>query len=128
MSSLRSPLSEARGLGSSHHGVSHWWMQRLTAMALAPLSLWFVGSMVYFAGADYATFTAWIGSPAVAISLIIFVFCIFYHSQLGLQVIIEDYIHAQFAKFSLLVLMKFVHVIAAVAAIFSILRIAYGAG
>lgn len=124
--SLRSPLSQARGLGSAKDGVGHWWMQRLTAVALIPLSLWFVASIVHLSGAGYAAVAGWIGSPAVAVALVIFIACIFHHSQLGLQVVIEDYVHSGFLKLTTLVVMKFLHVIAALAAIFAVLHIAFG--
>lgn len=124
--SLRSPLSQARGLGSAKDGVGHWWMQRLTAMALVPLSLWFVASVVSMAGAGYATVADWIASPAVAIALVIYLACLFHHSQLGLQVVIEDYVHHPFIKLTTLVAMKFLHVIAAVSAIFAVLYLAFG--
>jgi succinate dehydrogenase / fumarate reductase membrane anchor subunit len=126
MKRLHSPLSEARGLGAAHDGVGHWWMQRLTAVALVPLSLWFVASIASLASASSAQVMNWIGSPAVAIALIIFVICIFHHSQLGLQVVIEDYVKERLTKMAMIITMKFLHIIAAIAAIFSILSIAFG--
>ena len=124
--SLRSPYSQARGLGSAKYGVSHWWLQRLTAVALVPLSLWFVGAVVYLSHASSAAVVGWMSSPAVAIALVIFLFSIFYHSQLGLQIIIEDYVHGEFVRLACVTLMKFLHVVAAVAAIFAVLHLAFG--
>jgi len=124
--SLRSPYSQARGLGSAKYGVSHWWLQRLTAVALVPLSLWFVGAVVYLSHASSAAVVGWMSSPAVAIALVIFLFSIFYHSQLGLQIIIEAYVHGEFVRLVSVTLMKFLHVVAAVAAIFAVLHLAFG--
>lgn len=124
--SLRSPLSQARGLGSAKEGVEHWWWQRLTAVALVPLTLWFVFSVACLAGAGRETVLAWVASPLNAVGLILFLVALFHHSQLGLQVVVEDYVHAEFLKISSLVLIKFAHVALAAAAIFSVLKISLG--
>lgn len=124
--SLRSPYSQARGLGSAKYGVGHWWLQRLTAVALVPLSMWFVGAVVYLSHTSNAAVVGWMRSPAVAIALVIFLYSIFYHSQLGLQIIIEDYVHGEFVRLACVTLMKFLHVVAAVAAIFAVLHLAFG--
>ncbi len=125
--SLRSPLGRARGLGSAKEGVQHWWWQRLTAVALVPLTLWFVFSIACLAGAGRAEVLAWIASPVNAVGLILFLATLLHHSQLGVQVVIEDYVHAEGVKLVSMVLMKFAHVVLAVAAIFSVLKIAFGA-
>ncbi len=122
--SLRSPLSQAQGLGSAKSGTSHFWFQRLTALALVPLSLWFVSGIVCLAGAEYAQVLAWVGSPWVALGLILFLGTMFYHSQLGLQVVIEDYVAGEGIKLSSLILMKFAHVALAAASILAVLLIA----
>ena len=124
--SLRSPLSKAVGLGSAKHGFSHWWWQRVTAIALIPLSLWFVASIVCLVGADYAEVVAWLGSPLNSTIILLFVLTALYHGQTGLQVVIEDYIHSKWLNLSLLLLMKFASVGLAVIAIISVLKIVLG--
>lgn len=123
---LRSPLGRALGLGSAKEGVEHWWIQRLTAVALVPLSLWFVTSVIALAGADHATVLAWLSRPLVAILMVLLVGTSFYHASLGLQVVIEDYVHHEGAKIAALVLNKLVCFALAVAGIFAVLKIAFG--
>jgi succinate dehydrogenase / fumarate reductase, membrane anchor subunit len=124
--SLRSPLSRARGLGSAKEGVGHWIWQRLTAVALIPLTLWFVLSVIVTAGADYSAMRAWVATPYVAVLLVIYLATLFHHSQLGLQVVIEDYVHTKWVNLSLILLVKFSHVLLAAAGIFAVLKIALG--
>ncbi len=124
--SLRSPLSRARGLGSAKDGVSHWVWQRLTALALIPLTFWFVASVVVYINADYTAMKAWVATPYVAVLLSLYLATLFHHSQLGLQVVIEDYVHTKWVNLSLLVLIKFSHVLLAAAGIFAVLKIALG--
>ncbi len=124
--SLRSPLSRARGLGSAKEGVSHWWWQRLTAVALIPLTLWFAYGIAAHAGGGYAEVKAWVACPVTAVGLSVYLAALFHHSQLGLQVVIEDYVHAEAVKLTTLVLVKFAHVALAAAAIFAVLKIALG--
>jgi succinate dehydrogenase / fumarate reductase membrane anchor subunit len=124
--SLRSPLGTARGLGSAKSGTHHFWMQRLSAIALIPLSLWLVASLVCYADADFATASAWLAQPWTAIIMCLFVVSMFYHSQLGLQVVIEDYVHGAVSKLASLIVMKFAHVALAVAGIFAVLKVAFG--
>lgn len=124
--SLRSPLSRARGLGSAKDGVHHWVWQRLTAVALIPLTFWFVASLAYMTTADYTTVTAWIERPYVAVLLSVYLATLLHHSQLGLQVVVEDYIHARWLNLSSLLLIKFAHVLLAAASIFAVLKIALG--
>ena len=126
--SLRSPLGHARGLGSAKDGVGHWWIQRLTAVALVPLSFWFVYSVVHFQLADYATMVMWIRSPFVAVALCLYFVAIFYHSALGIQVVVEDYVHSEWVKIPALVLNKFAHFAVAVTAIYSVVRLAVASG
>jgi succinate dehydrogenase membrane anchor subunit len=104
--SLRSPLSRVRGLGSAKEGVSHWWAQRLTALALIPLAVWFVISLLGITGADHAAVSAWVGSPVVAGLLILLIAATFYHGYLGLQVVIEDYVHSEGWKLVALLAVK----------------------
>lgn len=124
--SLQTPLSRARGLGSAKEGVSHWWTQRVTAIALVPLTLWFVVSLLGVAGADYETAVAWIARPVNAVLLIALLISMFYHAILGLQVIIEDYIHHEGTKVASLLVMKFLLVLLGGFAVLAVLRIAVG--
>ncbi|MEO1249634.1 MAG: succinate dehydrogenase, hydrophobic membrane anchor protein, partial [Pseudomonadota bacterium] len=96
--SLRDPLKTVRGLGSAKEGVHHWWAQRVTAIALVPLVVWFVVSLISVAGAGHAEVVAWIGNPFVAVLLICLIIAVFHHAQLGMQVIYEDYIHDGWLK------------------------------
>ena len=104
---LRTPLSQVRGLGSAKEGVSHWWWQRLTAVALVPLTLWFVISVIAHMGADYEAMRAWVGSPSVAVTMVLLIAATFYHLKLGAQVVIEDYVHHGATKLVALVLLNF---------------------
>lgn len=121
--SLRTPLAKARGLGSAKHGTHHFWLQRLTALALVPLSLWFLSALVGMTRVDYATVTSWMSSPPNAILLILFVISLFYHAQLGMQVVIEDYIDKEWQKVANIILIKLLSFVAAVASIFAILKV-----
>jgi succinate dehydrogenase / fumarate reductase membrane anchor subunit len=123
---LRSPLGRALGLGSAKEGVDHWWLQRLTAVALVPLGLWFAASLVALAGADRATVAAWLHAPLAAILTLLMIVAVFYHAALGVQVVIEDYVHSEWLKIPALVLNRLVCIALAIAGIFAVLRIAFG--
>lgn len=123
--SLRTDLGKVRGLGSAKGGVAHWWAQRLTAVALVPLLLWFVASIAAMAGADLAAVRAWVASPVVAVLLVLLIGTAFHHGQLGLQVVIEDYVHKEGCKIACIILVKFAAVLLAAAGIFSVLKIAF---
>ena len=124
--SLKTPLKNARGLGSARDGVGHWWGQRLSALALVPLSVWFMFSLVGLAGGDHGALVHWLGSPLNASLTTVMVATLFYHSQLGIQVVIEDYVHTEWLKIATLILQTFAHALLAVAAIFAVLKIAFG--
>ena len=126
MDDRRTPLARARGLGSAKEGVHHWWAQRLTAIALIPLVVWFAISLVMLSGADYAVVRAWIGSPVVMVLLTLTIVIGLHHGQLGMQVVIEDYVHNDGMKLALIVLMRFIAVLFGLAAIVAILRIGFG--
>jgi succinate dehydrogenase / fumarate reductase membrane anchor subunit len=122
--SLRTPLSKAIGRGSAGEGVGHWWIQRVTAVALLPLTAWFVISLLGHSLQSYDAMRGWLGQPWVAVPTILLVFTLAWHSKLGVQVVIEDYVHGKGAKTTLLLLSTFVHIAAAVAGIFAILALA----
>jgi succinate dehydrogenase / fumarate reductase membrane anchor subunit len=124
--SLRTPLFRVRDLGSAHSGVEHWGAQRLTAVALAPLSLWLGFSLAGLAGADHASIVGWMRKPHVSVALLLLVPIVFYHAQLGLQVVIEDYVHSAPLRVSSLVLLKLVSAVLALAGVFFVLRISLG--
>ena len=123
---MRSPIGRAMGLGAAKAGVEHWWLQRLTAVALVPLTLWFVIAIIRLAGADIETVRDWIGSPLPAILLVLFLLATFWHASLGLQVVIEDYVHTELAKLGLLVVVRLACFALAVAGIFAVLCMAVG--
>lgn len=123
--SLRTDLGKVRGLGSAKEGVQHWWAQRLTALALVPLTLWFVASIAGLAGSDIGPVRAWIGHPLSAILLLLLIAATFHHMQLGLQVVIEDYVHTEWLKITGIVLVKFAAIALAVASGFAVLKIAF---
>lgn len=125
--SLRSALGQVRGLGSAKHGVGHWWWQRVTAVALVPLALWFVVSLVSKAGADHATVSAWVAYPPVTVFLLGLVAALFFHAKLGLQVVFEDYVHTEWRKFAVQIAVNFAMILLALAALLAILRISLGA-
>ncbi|MEO9228500.1 MAG: succinate dehydrogenase, hydrophobic membrane anchor protein [Devosia sp.] len=102
----RSASARAAGLGTSETGVHHWWAQRASAVALIPLTLWFVASLIVHASGDYATTTAWVRSLPVATLLILLQGVLFYHTALGLQVIVEDYVHSPL-KFAAIMVVRF---------------------
>jgi succinate dehydrogenase / fumarate reductase, membrane anchor subunit len=124
--SLQSPLGKVRGLGAAGNGVHHWWVQRLTALALLPLAAWLLVSLVTLPSLDFVTLVAWIAGTWTASLLTLFVLIASWHSRLGIQVILEDYVHDQGLKTVTLVLSGFVHVLLAALGVFAILRIAFG--
>jgi len=124
---LRNPLKRARGLGSAQSGMSHWWTQRVTAAALVVLALWFVITVLSLLHADYATARAAVAKPWNALLLILFVVTMFWHAVLGLQVVIEDYVHTRWKEIVLRVAIKFLAVLGALAGVLAVLRIALGA-
>ena len=123
---LVGPLSRARGLGSAKHGLQHWWAQRVSAVARVPLTLWFVYSVVHLTGADQARVHDWLARPASAILMSLFIVAMFHHLALGLQTVIEDYVHREGVKLTALLLVKGLIVLTAAAALFTVLHVAVG--
>jgi succinate dehydrogenase / fumarate reductase membrane anchor subunit len=122
--SLRSPLGHARGLGSAKDGTHHFWVQRVSAVALIPLALWFVFSVANLKNASYEQVHWWVSYPAVAVTLVLFIASALYHSMLGVQVVIEDYVGNEGMKIAALLFSKFFHFVVAAASIFAVLKIA----
>ena len=123
---MRSPLGRARGKGAAKEGVQHFWVQRVSAVALIPLALWFVFSVARLPMISYGGVRAWIASPSVAVALSLFIATLFYHSMLGVQVVVEDYVAGEGRKLVTLLVLKFAHAVAAATGIFAVLRIALG--
>lgn len=119
------PLSRARGLGSAKEGVEHWWIQRVTAAALIPLTVWLVASLIALAGRDHGAVIAWLRAPLVTISMVLLLIALFHHMALGLQVVAEDYIHSDRVKISMVAAIRLACFGLAVAGIYAILRIAF---
>jgi succinate dehydrogenase / fumarate reductase, membrane anchor subunit len=124
--SLRSPLGRVLGLGPARSGVHHWWVQRLTSVALVPLSIWFAVSLLTLPSRDHAAVVAWMGQSWSALLLVLFVAVAAWHSQLGVRVVVEDYVHGAGAKTLTLVLVTFAHVMVGAAGVFAVLKVALG--
>jgi succinate dehydrogenase / fumarate reductase, membrane anchor subunit len=124
--SLRSPIGRVLGLGSAKEGVGHWWTQRVTSVALVVLTLWFVSALLRLGDLGYPIVTAWMSSPLNAVLLSLLIATAVYHSQLGVQVVVEDYVARHGTKVIVLLLLNFLHVVAGALGVFSVLRIAFG--
>lgn len=122
--SIRTPLARARGLGTAKDGTHHWWMQRVTSVALVPLVLWFAISMLAYSRVDHETFQGWLGHPVNAGLMIALLAAMFYHAKLGAQVIIEDYVHPESAKIAALLIVQFLLFLLGAIAIVSVFKIA----
>ena len=125
--SLRSPLGRVLGLGTAKDGTAHWWGQRVTGVALTFLGLWFAWSVATLSGFSHAEAVAFIGQPINALLLLLLSVTMAYHSYLGIQVVIEDYVHGHGAKLASLLFSRFAHIFLAAAAIFAILKLGIGA-
>jgi len=120
--SLRTPLANVKGLGSAKEGAHHWWMQNLTSIALIPLTLWLAYSIASFGGMSYEEITAWMQSPLVSVSLALLVVVMIYHAQLGIQVIIEDYVGG-WLRIASLIMLNFTCIALIFLALFSIIKV-----
>lgn len=123
---MRSPLGRAYGLGSARSGSAQWLRNRLLAVALVPLGLWWVAAIICHAGADFDHFTLWVREPATAVLLVLTVVATFWHIALGLQEVIEDYVHGELTKLGVLTAVRFGCTLLAAAGLFAVLRIALG--
>lgn len=120
---FQTPLAKVRGLGSAKAGTGHFWMQRITAISLIPLSLWMVSFTKQLLGASYEEILQWLSGPLDAVLAIAWIVAAFYHAALGLQVVIEDYVHTEWRKITSIWLMKLTFLFFGLAAIVAILRI-----
>lgn len=125
MNPMQSPLGRVLGLGSAKEGVEHWWRQRTTALALVPLTVWFVISVIAMVGADRAAILAWMHNPIAAVLMITLIVATFYHAALGLQVVIEDYIHGEGMRLATLVAMRALCVLFVVRGVLAVLTLAF---
>ncbi len=125
MSEFRTELKQVRGLGSAREGTHHWWMQRVTGVALVPLSIWFVCFLAATKGVDYLAIRYAIAQPLTAALMLAYVYAMLHHAYLGLQVVIEDYVHHRVMEIGLLVAIRLVFVLAALTATVSILRLVF---
>lgn len=123
---IRSPLNQARGHGSGKEGTQHWWIQRLTAIALIPLCLWFIYSLISMTGMDYNSVIEWLDSPIVCTLLVLLIISIFYHTQLGIQVVIEDYIESEAMKIGSIVVLNFIMLFAGLVSTIAVLKVFFG--
>ena len=123
--SLRSPIGRALGRGSAKSGVSHWWVQRLTAVALVPLTVWFAFAVVHLPTSDYEAVRAWVASGINPVLLLQLIGALTWHSALGVQVVLEDYVHAKGLKVVSLLASTFLHLLLAAAGLYAVLRIAF---
>jgi succinate dehydrogenase / fumarate reductase membrane anchor subunit len=123
---LQTPLARARGMGSAHTGAHHWWVQRMTALALIPLCTWLVVSIALLSSQPYSLVRAWMTSPVTAVLLLLSIGNLFYHAWLGLQVVIEDYISKKSSRVVILISLQGVVVLTGALAAFAIIKIALG--
>ncbi len=119
----RSALGRVRGLGSAKEGVQHWWAQRATAVALVPLSIWFIASILCLLGGTRAELVAWLASPVSAGLLILFLIATVWHAILGIQVVIEDYVHHEGRKIATLLAMKGALLLLGAASVIAVIKL-----
>ncbi|MGY8992613.1 MAG: succinate dehydrogenase, hydrophobic membrane anchor protein [Rhodospirillales bacterium] len=122
---MRSPLARVRGLGSAKEGVEHWWVQRITSIALVPLVIWFIFSVPTLIGTDHAAFRIWISHHGNLVLMVLLVSTLFHHAQLGMQVVIEDYVHGKGTKVASILLVKLIAILCAVSSLIALLHVAF---
>ena len=126
---LETPIARVRGLGSARSGAHHWWLERLTSVATLLLFLWLAVSLARLPGLDHGSVTAWLQDPLAAVPMLLLIVATFWHLKLGLQVVIEDYVHEEGLKLFSILLLNFLVLAAGALAFFAVLKIAFaGAG
>jgi succinate dehydrogenase / fumarate reductase membrane anchor subunit len=124
--SLKTDLARVRGLGSAKDGTHHFWHQRLTAIALIPLSIWFVTALLCMFSANHADVVEWIAAPHVTTLMVALVAALYYHIKLGMQTVIEDYIHTEWLKFTCVIALNLGVLLCGLISIVAILKISFG--
>jgi succinate dehydrogenase / fumarate reductase membrane anchor subunit len=124
MSDQRTPVARVLGLGSARDGTGHWWAQRVSSVALLLLGIWFLAGLAQLSGFGHADVQEWLSRPTSAVLMLLLVDSIAWHSSLGIQVVIEDYVHQPFLKVASIIVVRFLHVLLAAASIFAVLRMA----
>lgn len=127
MRDMRTPLAKVRGYGSAHEGTGHFWKQRVSAIANVPLTLFFVGLVVALNGASYEETRATLANPFVGLLLGLTLFSVLYHMQLGMQIVIEDYVHGEGMKLALLILNTFFTIVIGASALYALIKLTLGA-
>lgn len=125
---METPLKRVRGLGSAGSGAHHWWLERLTAIATLVLLVWLAVSLIRMPGLDQATLKQWLAAPLAAVPMLLLIVAVFWHLKMGLQVIVEDYVHTDGPKLFWITLINFLSLFGAGLAIFAVLKIALGGG
>ena len=124
--SIETPIARVRGLGSAHSGAHHWWIERLTSISTLLLFFWLGASLLTLPALDHPTIVGWLSSPTAAVPMLLLIVSTFWHLKLGMQVVIEDYVHDAGWKLFSIVLLKFFTILLAALAIFAVLKIALG--
>ena len=122
---METPLGRVRGLGAAGEGAEHWWHERLSSIAALLLYVWLIVSLLRLPALDYATLSQWLGQPFAAVPMLLLVATSFWHAKMGLQVVVEDYVHEEGGKFFWIVLINFAAILAAALAMFAILKVAF---
>jgi succinate dehydrogenase / fumarate reductase membrane anchor subunit len=126
MTQFRNEIARVRGLGAAKEGVQHWWLQRVTAVLLVPLVIWFLIGLIAHVGDGHRAVTRWLGSPVALGGFLLLLGAGFWHLALGLQVVIEDYVHREGTRIALILLAKFACIVLALAGALSLFYIAFG--
>lgn len=121
----QTPLGKVRGLGPAGEGAEDWWHERLTSVAALALVVWLIVSLLRLPGLDHRTVAGWLSSPLAAVPMLLLIVAVFWHFKLGLQVVIEDYVHEEGAKFFWIILVNFAAIFGATLGLFAVLKIAF---
>jgi succinate dehydrogenase / fumarate reductase membrane anchor subunit len=122
---METPLGRVRGLGSARSGAHHWWLERLTSISTFVLFVWLIVSLLRLPALDHSTVTTWLASPLAAVPMVLLLVSTFWHLRLGLQVVVEDYVHEEGAKLFWIVLINFFAIAGAAFGLFAVLKIAF---